>query len=314
MVCDEGAKQVPFDEGCQQRDERLETLHAVLLMMLGDFSALCAQENLRWVASFGTSLGALRHGGFIPWDDDVDICMPRADLDRLIHVVECSHAEKYSVINARIDARYPMMTTRLMLRGTEFRDDSLVDAKFPSGIFLDLFPLDNLADDDSDLRRQAWRAWLFNKLAIAKLVEHPTVLATGATGAALKAGAAFVHEVLNLPGIGSIDFNERSYRWHTRYNAATTRRIGFLCDTDRSWIRYEWEDLFPVRMVPFETMEIPIPRKAEKLLKNLYGDYLSPPPAEQRTVHYPRILDFGPYAGMTMEEARGASGSGDASR
>ena len=282
----------------EERDERLEALHAVLLMMLKDFSALCAQENLRWVASFGTSLGALRHGGFIPWDDDVDICMPRADLERLIRVVQRDHAEKYAVINARIDSRYPMMTTRLMLRGTEFRDDALAGAEFPSGIFLDLFPLDNLADDEAQLRRQAWRAWLFNKLAIAKLVKHPTVLASGAAGAVLRTGASLAHGALNLPGIRSVNFNERAYRWHTRYRNADTRRIGFLCDTDRNWIRYEWEDLFPVRMVSFETMEIPIPNKAEKLLSELYGDFLALPPEEQRTVHYPTVLDFGPYAGF----------------
>ena len=296
VLAEDGAQRDLSEKGEGAYDERLETLHAVLLMMLEDYSALCEREGLRWVASFGTALGAIRHGGFIPWDDDVDICMPREDLDRLIEAVGRVYPDKYEVINARIDPRYPMMTTRLMLRGTEFRDDALAGAEFPSGIFLDLFPLDNLADDEADLRRQAWRAWLFNKLAIAKLIKHPTVLATGAAGVMLKAGSALARGILNLPLVRSLDLNERSYRWHTRYNGKPARRIGFMCDTDRFWIMYEWEDLFPVRMVPFETMEIPIARKAEKLLEDLYGDYLALPPEEQRSVHYPKVLDFGPYA------------------
>lgn len=284
------------------QDRRINTLHAVILMMLKDFSDLCESENIRWIASYGTAIGALRNKGFIPWDDDVDICILRSDLDRFVACVDDAYPGKYQIISAKTDPRYPMMTTRLMLVGTEFRDDALSSVDFPSGIFLDLFPLDYLPDDDRAFRRQAWRSWLYNKLAIAKMIKKPCILATGARGRVLAIGSAIAHVILNTPGIRSVDFNGLSYKWHTRYDGTPAKRVGFLCDTDRFWNVYELDDLFPVRMVPFESMNIPIANKAEKLLSSLYGDYMTPPPAEQRTIHYPEILDFGPYAHLTLDD------------
>ena len=140
-------------------DPRLEQLHRVMLMMLKDFAALCEKESLRWYAAFGTAIGALRHAGFVPWDDDIDLYMPRAHLDRLVQAAQQGRfAQRYCVVNASLDARYPLGTTRVMLRETEFRDEALASRDFESGIFLDLFPLDDLADDERAFHRQAWRA------------------------------------------------------------------------------------------------------------------------------------------------------------
>lgn len=280
------------------QDPRLAQLHRVMLMMLKDFAALCERENLSWVIMFGSAIGALRHGGFIPWDDDVDVAMPRADLERFSSIVQADDAmkERYAIIDATSNPRYPLATSRLMLRNTEFRDASLASMDFESGIFLDLFPLDNLADDERTFKRQAWRAWLYNKLAIAKLTRNPYVAGGGLRAAMLKAGSAAARVALNLPGLRSIRLNERSLAWQTRYRNERTRRIGYLCDTGRFWNIYNRDDLFPVRMAPFEDMEVPLAHHAEKILEALYGDFMAPPPESERRAHYPEILDFGPWS------------------
>lgn len=285
-------------------DPKLAQLHRVLLMMLGDFAALCEREGLRWYVSYGSAIGALRHGGFVPWDEDLDICMPRADLDRLVAAVQddSAVAERYEVVNATLNRHYPLATTRLMLRGTEFRDSALATMDFASGIFLDLFPLDALPDDERAFRRQAWRAWLLNKLAIAQGTRRAYVAGTGAAAGVMRLAARAAYVLLNAPGLRSVDFNARSLAWQTRYNAAaqdaSTRRVGYLCDTNRFWDVYDRDDLEPARRVAFEGMVVPIPHRAEKLLEALYGDFMTPPPESERHGHYPDVLDFGPYANI----------------
>lgn len=280
-------------------DPRLEQLHRVMLMMLKDFAALCEKEGLRWYAAFGTAIGALRHAGFVPWDDDIDLYMPRAHLDRLVQAAQQGRfAQRYCVVNASLDARYPLATTRVMLRGTEFRDEALASMDFESGIFLDLFPLDDLADDERAFRRQAWRAWLYNKLAIAKATRRPYVAGPPVRVAVLRAGAACMRGLLKLPGLRAIDFNRRSLAWQTRHAGKPTRRVGYLCDTNRFWDVYAREDFEPARMVPFEDTAVPLPCHAERMLEALYGDFMTPPPENLRHEHYPHVLDFGPYANL----------------
>lgn len=312
------------DEAPFEGDEKLEQLHRVLLMMLKDFAALCERENLTWLAMYGTAIGALRHGGFIPWDDDLDIAMPRADLERLTQLVNGSQGgcgeeqggrnelggqdapssqggrRKYAVVNAQTHPGYPMATYRLVLEGTEFRDSNLATMDFPSGIFLDLFPLDVLAPEERARRRQIWRSWLYNKLAIAKLTRNPYIGGAGAARAVLKVGTSAAHGLLNAPGIRRWDPNAAARRWLLRYEGCEdeSEHVGYPCDTNRFWDVYEKSDLFPVRWVPFEDTQVPLPHEAEKLLAALYGDWLTPPPANARKAHYPDVLDFGEYGNL----------------
>lgn len=279
-------------------DERLEQLHRVLLFMMKDFAKLCEKHNLRWFIAFGTAIGALRHKGFIPWDDDVDICMPREDLDRLVAVVQKGTDGRYSIMNSQTNSNYPMATTRFMLKGTEFRDAALQTVDFESCIFLDLFPLDNLADNHKLYRRQAWRAWLSNKLSIARSVGNPYIVGGGMRARVLRAGTSVARGVLRLPGVSSIDLNAICLREQTRYNKVFTQRVGFMCETERFAHEYDRDDIFPVRWVPFEDMMVPIAYRAEKLLTDFYGDFMTPPPLDQRHEHYPDILNFGDYANI----------------
>lgn len=280
-------------------DTRLAKLHQVLLMMMKDFRDLCEQESIVWIAMYGTAIGALRHKGFIPWDDDIDLCLLRSDYDRLKAAVAKRADEKYEIIDSQTNPRYPLATGRFMLKGTEFRDANLATMDFDSCIFLDLFALDNIPDNDKAYRKQATWAWFYNKLAIAKLTANPYIAGNSLASHALRIGTRLARATLNAPGIRRVDLNRRSRAWQTRYNNnAPTKRVGYLCDTSRFSCTYELNDLLPVRMAPFEDMEIPLANHAEQLLEEYYGDYMTPPPVELRHEHYPEVLDLGPYENM----------------
>lgn len=295
---------VPFAKGredimsCDEtgKYEVLKPLHRALLMMLEDFSRICDENNLRWYAHYGTAIGALREGGFIPWDEDVDICMSRADLDALTRIVQDSWADKYQMINAQIDPSYPMMTYRMMLKGTHMADTALASMNFTSMIFLDLFPLDDLADDQKLFDKQVKHAWLNNKIAMAKLTPHPYVKDDGLRSKVLLAGSAVLRGLLHLPGLNRIDFNAKSLAWCTKYQGQNTKRVGFVCDTTPLMDVYQRSDFEPARMIPFEDTVLPFPAQVEKHLTDLYGDYMKPIDASQRDEHFPDILELGPYA------------------
>ena len=289
------AAQADADDEVFEGDERLDQLHRVLLMMMKDFAAICEREDITWIAHYGTAIGALRHKGFIPWDDDIDICMMRADLDRFIAAVQADDSGKYSIVNAQTHAGYPLATTRFILNGTEFRDSALATMDFPSGIFLDLFPLDALSDNEGAYQCQVVSSWLFNKLATAKLTRDPYIAAEGAVGAAMGAAATAARVVLNAPGFRALDPNVVSYHQLVKYNGTDTQRVGYTCDTGPYGCIYRVDDLLPVRWVPFEDMMIPVPNHVEDQLTEYYGDWMTPPPGNQRKAHYPDILDFGEY-------------------
>ena len=294
----EAIETVDADDAPFEGDERLDQLHRVLLMMMKDFAAICERENITWLAHYGTAIGALRHGGFIPWDDDIDICMLRPDLERFEKAVQDDPSGKYFIVNAQTHAGYPLATTRFVLAGTEFRDSALATMDFPSGIFLDLFPLDVLADDEGARNRQIVGAWFFNKLATAKLTENPYIVAKGMKAQVMSLAARTAHGVLNLPGIREADPNDVSRHFLTLHEGEKTQHVGYLCDTMPWDCIYELDGILPVRWVPFEDMMIPVPNKVEEQLTAFYGDWMTPPPGNERKAHYPDILDFGPYAAI----------------
>ena len=146
----------------------LARLQALLHEMLADFDALCHKHGLHYFAGGGTAIGALRHGGMIPWDDDIDLNFLRADYERFLEVAEKEYGDKYYVVNARKYPDYPLMTTRWCLRGTVFREECFRDLDVPLGIFLDIYFFDPIPDDEAKARRQWRRAWLWGKLMILR--------------------------------------------------------------------------------------------------------------------------------------------------
>lgn len=276
-------------------DKRLEKLHRVLLMMLDDFSDICEREGLEWFGAYGTNIGAVRHQGFIPWDDDVDICMLRKDYDRFLQAVSQDSSSKYEVIDPSLSDDYPLPTARFMLKGTKFYDDYLGELNFDSGIFLDIFPLDNRPENDFLMVRQALHAWFWNKLAIAKAMPHPYVAGSGILPTLVRKGVVAAHGFLNLPIVSSLDLNARALSWSKRYNSQETTRVGYICDTNPFWDILRRDELFPTKVVPFEDTTIPLPKEFDAWLKKIYGDYMTPPPVELRAEHYPDVLDFGEY-------------------
>ncbi len=122
--------------------DKLRQLQLCELEILDEFVRLCEKHGLRYYLVGGTLLGAVRHHGFIPWDDDIDVAMPRADYDRFGEVCRTELDLKFFYQCPETDPYYFLSYNKLRKNGTEVYEERFKDAKFHQGVFIDIFPLD----------------------------------------------------------------------------------------------------------------------------------------------------------------------------
>lgn len=273
--------------------EILKRVQQAEMGILKDFIAVCEENNLRYFAIAGTGIGAIRHKGFIPWDDDIDVAMPRADFDKAMAIIEEKYKDKYYILDAAHYPNYPLMTTRLCIRNTKFIEEAVKDVDCPFGIFLDLYPYDNLADGKMAYRRQVWSAWFWSKLLILRSIPHPYMSLTGWKYSVAQGICAFVSGAMKLLHISPKWLYRRCLKQCRKYENVETQRMGFPCDTDPNWNTVKKEAVYPLTPYQFEDIQLNFPHNIDETLRSFYGDYMVMPPVEKRKTHYPHVLDFG---------------------
>ena len=274
----------------------LARLQALLHEMLADFDALCHKHGLHYFAGGGTAIGALRHGGMIPWDDDIDLNFLRADYERFLEVAEKEYGDKYYVVNARKYPDYPLMTTRWCLRGTVFREECFRDLDVPLGIFLDIYFFDPIPDDEAKARRQWRRAWLWGKLMILRQVSNPVLFGRGLRRVLLAAACKIGHFVLRVLFRQSY-LARKAEEWSRKSEGRPgCARAAWMFDTALYLSVIEAGPAVQARRVPFDGGDVDLAGNCEDYLRAHYGDFMKVPPPEKRHNHPPFELDFGPYA------------------
>lgn len=270
----------------------LKHLQQVELKILKEIISICESHNLKYYAHFGTALGAIRHGGFIPWDDDVDIVMFRDDYEKLLAILNSELNDDYHIINfyTEDDCFYPF--TKICLKGTIFKSHNY-PVSFKEGIFIDIFPLDNVPE--SELKRTIY----LKIYAIYWNLMMDTLFTIKSSNKIISFIHCILHNSLNIfPGQKGIIKWMNSYL--TRYNKKDTNyctvhflRENFLnSEKEGYWDKRDFE---PSKKIKFEDIEIEIPYNYDKILTTYYGDYMTLPPVEKRWNHTPEILEFGKY-------------------
>ena len=101
-------------------DKDVHDVQKLLLLIMDDIHDVCTENNLRYVITGGCAIGAVRHKGFIPWDDDIDICLLRKDYDRLPELINKAYPGKYTVQNINTSPDYDLNFMKIRLNGTRF--------------------------------------------------------------------------------------------------------------------------------------------------------------------------------------------------
>lgn len=252
-------------------DEKRKKVWAVALGMLERFDEVCRKHHLSYWVSDGTLLGAVRHQGFVPWDDDIDVVMFRDDYETFQRIAPSEITEPYFFQNSYTDIQiWPLSKIRdSRTTGIEFRD--LKDMH--QGIFMDIFPLDSVEDG---INQQFSEVVVVQKL-LWNMVTVP-VQVLSALKEDLLAGRKTKQDIQYLLDISKLDVRER-FRIFEEFNLAhfgETENVNYIMEefmpTDlyksvkKDWFR---ETVY----LPFEHIKVPAPVDYDKFLTRRYGDY-----------------------------------------
>lgn len=265
----------------------LNKIHEIELMIVSEIDRICSKYDIKYFIVAGSTLGAVRHKGFIPWDEDMDVGMLRSEYDRFVSVLdkELDH-KKYFFQTMHTDSGYPLAFGKLVLRGTKFVEKDAIHSKAMMGIFIDIFPYDNVPDDPEEKEKTRKNRRRIQKLRYVKkgYIIHNT---KGLKLILLKLKAAIT------PYSKMIEDSEKEY---IKYNDKPTKNIVMVqggYGYDKEIIPREFAD--DLIMVDFEDRKLPIFREYDKYLTQLYGNYMEYPPEDKRVQHDVAELDFGIY-------------------
>lgn len=258
-------------------EQDLGALQRTELELLLEFQRLCRELGLRYYLTAGTLLGAVRHKGFIPWDDDIDVAMPRRDYDRLSREAPGLLGPEHLYQDYRNEPNFPYYFAKLRKRGTRVEEPILRAIDMDQGVYIDVFPLDRCPDSP---RRATLLFKAVELLDCAVLARVSTEFVCGYQ----KPYMRFLWSVLRRLPNRALFALRKGLRKLLGLGGHTLCTVGGHHGYPRETYRPEWFD--QTVELEFEGHPFPAPVGWDALLKNMYGDYMALPPEEERQGHF----------------------------
>ncbi len=273
-----------------EANEQLNKIHSLELKIALEIKRICEKNNIRYFMTAGTLLGAVRHGGFIPWDDDMDIGMMREDYEQFIKACKTDLGSEFFLQTWDTDPDYPFSFGKVRLKGTHFVEGFSEKGGMHNGIFVDVFPFDNVPDNFREQKRQGRKYFICKRLLWIKK-GMGTNMKRGSLNQVVKyyAFLIFAH-LFRYESIKNYFKNVQ-----TKYNGQNTMKV--VTDGSYSYNKESLERKWVenLELVKFETEEFLSYKDRVEYLKYFYGDYMKLPPEEKRNRHLLRNVDFGRY-------------------
>lgn len=261
----------------------LRHLQLVILDIIKDIDQICKKHGIEYYLLGGSALGAIRHKGFIPWDDDLDIIMDHRHYEKFMRVCrEVLDPEKYYIQEALVD--WPMLFSKIRLKGTFLEEPGAYGTDIGKrGIFVDVFRLDNAP---STCIQKRWQ-YLCGKYVLCYcLLQRGYKEATTKKKLLMKLAYPLRMKIL------------RNFFMHQmlKYNDLETENYATFGERYKFQATFYKKALFGKPLyVPFEDIMLPVPEKYDELLTQVFGNYMTLPPVEEQVGLHLQHVDFGKY-------------------
>lgn len=255
-------------------NEELKTLQIEERSILKEIQRICEKYAIPYYIVGGTLLGAVRHGGFIPWDDDIDIAMYRDDYDRFEEVCKTELGKEFFLQTYFTDKHYIQLMPKVRKNNTVLEIRETAGLKMHNGVFVDIFMLDYAKELDWRVRMKHKFHWMMINTFMRKQqhnIENPV--------------KRFFADMIPGEMIVNLDNWIVSARKPQRLTVNYSSMYGFMKQTFPSEYYGEGIDL------QFDDLIVKAPKEYKKMLEQIYGDYMKLPPIEKRGNHH-RIHKF----------------------
>lgn len=275
-------------KGIIYKHDELANLQNELLGILKEIKIICDKHNIPFFAVGGTLLGAVRHKGFIPWDDDIDIGMLRDDYDKFIDIAKKELPEQYFVLNFKENNHVPFCFTKICKKDTLFVEYETRKLKYPHCIFVDIMPYDNTFSDQPKRKKHLNKGKFYHQLFKSKILWGVSSLSSGKHLFFKKVSRFLIHLSLLLIPKKYI-FNKMEKQMEQNNGKITNEYITFWSEERFANPKNYY---FPLVDLKFEDIDLKVPNNYDKILKKQYGDYMKLPPENKRVSHSPYIIKF----------------------
>jgi len=255
-------------------------LQLVMLDMIKDIDKVCKKNNIEYSLSFGSVLGAVRHKGFIPWDDDMDIMMT---YDNYLKFIDCCEKElnknKYFVQNDKTEPNFYLRFTKIRNIQTVLIETSNKDEDITFGVYIDVFPL--VGCPDNKYKRKFQNICRAFAMSVDRNVINNKLL-------------SFIFNIIKSI-FGKKIILKYCYNKCVKYDCKTSKDLCCIFDGDGYYKNIiNKNDIFPTKRVDFEDTKLPIPNNYDKYLTKIYGNYMKIPSEEEKlkSTHKPYYINL----------------------
>lgn len=261
--------------------EQLKLIQCHLIDILKVFIKVCDELNIEYVVYGGTLLGCAKYGGIIPWDDDIDVALTRENYYRFLREAPSVLPPEYVIQSPYNEKRTPYPYTKLRKKGTVFIEKYYNNLNIEKGIYIDIYPIDNIPDDDAKRKKQfvqVRRRILHYYFRQCIHVERPFIKGKFLSSIA----QIFLYYFFRL--FPHSFFVRRIDKAMSKYNKYNTRRKACLFSPKYDNIYLQ---LYPLKVMKFGDIDVMVPYCYKDHLRKRYGDYEKDLPNEKRFGHVP---------------------------